>query len=142
MYLSCAETVRLPKMASTTATVAPAAAAVARTLPVGTSSLAPLLHHEPAALLGVEVECLHGGGLSCCLILGDHAPKISGGYVPEILAALADQRDAPTPELGRLCAEGTGLKLSNAEGTSPTYSASMNGVRQNRLPIVTYLSST
>ena len=63
--------------------------------------LAPLLHHEPSALLGVEMERTHRGGLGTGLIIGDDVPQISGAHVPEILAAVSDQRHAPATD-GRI----------------------------------------
>ena len=59
---------------------------------VGTSSLAPLLHHEPAALFLIQVECLHGCGLG--------ARPVRGIDEAQGLGALADQRRTPGAKRG------------------------------------------
>ncbi len=51
----------------------------------------PLLHHELLALLVAKIEFRDGDGFG--------RPFVGGFDCPEVLAALAQQRDAPSPEL-------------------------------------------
>lgn len=97
---------------------------------VGTCDLIPLPHHEPLALLLIELELSDGGSFGRLLIRRVH--------IPDVLGARSQDRDAPSAELRgrgdgvRMLLGRIGQRRENGESTAqqPRIPATQSGQRR------------
>jgi hypothetical protein len=96
------------------------------------TKLAPLLHHEPPALLVAEIKLRHGGGFG--------RPLIRGLDGPEVLPALPDDRDARRGHAGKIMATDVKGESASVKPQKPAARAlgvgrcypSLDGARKTR----------